>query len=441
MTTKEKVVFDVTTSPYYKDSQFNVLEDYETEFWNIDETISELSYLTHNYFRYYGKFPSKVGKLIIEDRLNTGQIDVDKDFLFDNYEGSGTSLVEAKLKGIDSIGIDISPFAVLASNVKTYNFNVNILSNMWQEIKKEYHNIKDQLTNDEVNIFTEYYFNVRRNLREEFPDVDKWFREVVVEDLAVLKSVLLQLKYSKEREFFSLAFFAIIRRVSMAHDGEVRPHLNPKKRERDVFEAYSKKVDEMLLIMKDWNNATNNKVTSVSKNINNIDESNVREIISHTKTTLNKTLGLVISHPPYLNCFDYIPVYKLKFLWGFGFEEVYGSMDYQTIKSSEIKSYPVNNEKALEKYFEHNKAVYEIVYNQLRENGTLAIVIGDCTVKKKLLPVHKIFIKIMERIGFTVEKVVYRSTHYGLGKYAYNHKADYHGENAEKKEAILFFKK
>ena len=41
-----------------------------------------------------------------------------EDFMLDNFGGSGTSLVEAKLRGINSIGIDISWLSILASKVK-----------------------------------------------------------------------------------------------------------------------------------------------------------------------------------------------------------------------------------------------------------------------------------------------------------------------------------
>ena len=74
---------------------------YEQEFWNINETISGLSYLTHSYFRYYGKFPSKIGKLIIEDLNSRGKISQQNDFILDNYAGSGTTLVESKLHSYD----------------------------------------------------------------------------------------------------------------------------------------------------------------------------------------------------------------------------------------------------------------------------------------------------------------------------------------------------
>ena len=152
-------------------------------------------------------------------------------------------------------------------------------------------------------------------------------------------------------------------------------------------------------------------------------------------------MGAIVSHPPYLNCFDYIPVYKLKFIWADGFEEIFGSMTYEEIKASEIKSYPVSSDESINRYFEHNYRVYKTAFDALKPGGICCIVIGDCTVKKELFSVHKTFIKMLEEIGFTLEKMAYRSTAYGMGRYAYSFRADYSDTKEGKQDAILFFKK
>ena len=137
----KKEPFDLKKNRYYQKSLIDINSlECDKEFWSVDETISELSYLTHDYFRYYGKFPSKIGKMIIEDLINNKVIDSGNDFIIDNYSGSGTSLVEAKLAGIDSIGFDINPFAVLAGRVKTYNYDTRSLRKYWEDMREEISN-------------------------------------------------------------------------------------------------------------------------------------------------------------------------------------------------------------------------------------------------------------------------------------------------------------
>ena len=156
---------------------------------------------------------------------------------------------------------------------------------------------------------------------------------------------------------------------------------------------------------------------------------------------LGKELGAVISHPPYLNCFDYIPVFKLGFMWASGFDDIYQGYDYQQIRQMELRSYPASTPENIEKYFKHNEQVYRNVFANLRHGGSCCIVIGDCTIQNHLFEVHKAFITMMEGIGFATKKIAYRSTAYGTGQYAYKFRADYSEDVNRKKDGVLFFRK
>ena len=104
-----------TIADYIADAQFKVSDFYHTDFLDVSETISELSYLTHDYFRYYGKFPSKIAKYIIETLVTEQKISTEKDFIFDNYNGSGTTMVESKIAGYHSGGIVSKKYLITES--------------------------------------------------------------------------------------------------------------------------------------------------------------------------------------------------------------------------------------------------------------------------------------------------------------------------------------
>lgn len=444
-----KELYVLEHDPYYQKSLLDI-EKYPVEFWDVNETISELSYLTHGYFRYYGKFPSKIGKLIVDDVSSKGAIDPAFDFVLDNYAGSGTTLVEAKLQGFDSYGIDINPFAVLACRVKTRNYNVQELNNYWGNLREEItacnhvffpENAQISFLMDADEIAVEAISQEIERFKADHYDAGKWFSDDAITGLAIIKTLLLSRKYDTVREFFDLAFFSIVRRVSFAYDGEVRPHINKKKRARNVADAYIKKVDEMIAAMVEWNNAASSKVQTDAIICNNADEENVTAFMHSIRSRTGKQLGLVVSHPPYLNCFDYIPVYKLKFMWADRFEEVFGKYPFSEIKKMELKAHPADSYNNVANYFEHNRKVYQAIFDNLKSGGYCCIVIGDCTIREKLFEVHKTFITILEEIGFVTEKISYRSTMYGTGQYAYRHRADYSEDADRKKDGVLFFRK
>ena len=381
--------------------------------WDIPYSIGKLSYLVHSHYRYYGKFPSVVAGQILKQYPPKNY---KKDFILDNFCGSGTSLVEAKLRGINSIGIDISWLSVLASKVKISEINFDYL-----EIELE-----KQLT----------YFKEKSTLYEDIA-IDgfcsKWFSNKAAFDLSIIKDYLKDMKYSPERDFFIVAFIGIVRRVSLAFDGEVRPHINKTKRARDVISAYIKKIKDMIKNQKSFDSLCPNNTTEkilLGDNLN----------LSKNQYLKDKNIYLIISHPPYLNSFNYSPVYNLEFYWGKYFEADYVAKEEINLHKTELKAHPAN-EIVQNKYFEHLKRCYEETYSIQEKNGKLAIVIGDCSRNKKHIPVINKLIDIVKLIGYDLEEINYRTTHYGLGKYAYNHRADYHGNKEEKRDAIIIFRK
>lgn len=376
--------------------------------WDIPHTIRALSYLVHSDYRYYGKFPSVVAGQILEQLPPPSS----EHYVIDNFCGSGTTLVEAKLRNIRSFGIDISWLSMLASNVKTQHLD---LSNVRKELNK---------------LVLWFENNIETIEGPNDPFVEKWFSFIATRDLFAIQLYLKKMESSKLRDFLIIAFIGIVRRVSKAYDGEVRPHINKAKKQRDVISAFSKKVNDMLKDHFEFQQLTKYTVEAqcfLGNNLSLPDRFN------------DGKCYLIISHPPYLNSFNYAPVFSLEFYWGKVFEEEYGN-GVSGLYKSEMKAHPAN-EQITEAYFEHLKKCYEESYRIQQKGAYLAIVIGDCTRNKKLISVIDKTIELVEAIGYKLVELNYRTTHYGLGKYAYSHRADYHGDSVEKKDGIIIFMK
>ncbi len=73
----------------------------------------ESNYLTHGLHRFKGKFyPQLARALLNHAKVSPG------DLVVDPFAGSGTSLVEAWLLGVDALGFDVNPLAVLIARTK-----------------------------------------------------------------------------------------------------------------------------------------------------------------------------------------------------------------------------------------------------------------------------------------------------------------------------------
>lgn len=376
--------------------------------WDIPFTISELSYLVHSHYRYYGKFPSVVAGQLLEDYPPPSS----EHYVLDNFCGSGTTLVEAKIRGIRSYGVDISWLSCLASNVKSNDIDLMSVKSELQKVIQKFNG---------------------RVLGARAPEdsfVAKWFNQEAARDLFVLQQIILELSSSKTRDFLLVAYLGIVRRVSKAFDGEVRPHVNKDKKQRNVLDAFSKKVMDMCSDHHDFMALLTSKSVTAKCMVGDN-----RRLPDHFD---DGKCYLAISHPPYLNSFNYTPVYSLEFYWGAPFEPSYTGGG-KNLHKQELTAHPAN-ERITESYFEHLKCCYQETYRIQREGSYLAVVIGDCTRDGKLVPVLDRTIQIVESIGYKSHEYNYRTTHYGLGKYAYKHRADYHGQ-ADKKDGILIFRK
>lgn len=373
--------------------------------WDVPFTIRQLSYLTHSHFRYYGKFPSVVAGKIIDDHYDKKT----KRPIYDNFCGSGTTLVESKIRGIEAYGSDVSWLSIMASNVKTTFVDLKKVSKLLE-----------QITNDAKKLSINIEFDDRSS---------KWFNLKEFENLHRLKTVLLSHKKSDEIKFLICAYIAIIRRISKAHDGEVRPHVNQKKRQREVFSTYEKKVNDMIKDHKNFQHVV--KKESIA-NCFFADATKAKDLYSY------KSPSLIISHPPYLNAFNYAPVFVLEYLIAFDFENYF--VDDKSLYKEEIKAHPAN-EKITEQYFKLLNESYKNCNRLQKKGDKLAVVIGDCTRYGEIIKVIERLIIDVEKIGYKLIEINYRTTHYGAGKYAYSDRADYHSEKEQKRDGIIVFTK
>ena len=81
--------------------------------WSFsDKTRKDTAYITHGYHRYPAKFIPQIVSRLAEKYTKEG------DLIVDPFGGCGTTLVESKVMGRPSVGVDINPVAVLITKAK-----------------------------------------------------------------------------------------------------------------------------------------------------------------------------------------------------------------------------------------------------------------------------------------------------------------------------------
>jgi DNA modification methylase len=159
--------------------------------------------LTHCYHNYPAMMIPQVAERILTEYGAQAAL------LFDPYCGTGTSLVEANLKGINAVGTDLNPLARLIAQTKTAKINLQILDLY----------LKD---------FSDYLFSLMFKLDKvsvvipQVKNLDFWFDKSVQEKLAVIKEFILQISDNDVANFFKVAFSETVRESSWTRNSEFK---------------------------------------------------------------------------------------------------------------------------------------------------------------------------------------------------------------------------
>jgi tRNA G10 N-methylase Trm11 len=244
-----------------------------------DFKLHDTQYLTHGFHSYPAKMiPQIAGKLIAEFGKNAT-------VLFDPFCGTGTSLVEAKIRNINGIGFDLNPLALLIAEAKTTRIEKTILS-------KNLH---------AFNKFDFSFINASIEKSNFIPkissNIDYWFSRKVQKELGLIKYYIeTQINNEDVKRFFEVAFSLTIRECSWTRNDEFKLYRMPEEKIKlfnpDVFSFFQNILNRNFLKLIDFNNLiSNDKQTKLYK-INSCN------YISQ-KVLKDNSVDIVVTSPPY----------------------------------------------------------------------------------------------------------------------------------------------
>lgn len=350
---------------------------------------------THGMFKYPCKFIPEIPRWGINTYLSEK-----RGVIFDPFSGSGTTLLEANINGIDAYGTEIDDIAKLIIKVKT-----TVLSPEQIELlEQHYSEILNTIVRDDVELFI-----------PEIANLEHWFSETTINQLGRMKVYIENITDVDVCDFFKLCMVSIIKRVSNADDTSPKPYVsskvikNPPTVEKEftsVFRRYKTMMQELLQVKKMGNT----------------------EIVQGDALEFSVPLGidLAITSPPYINAFDYGRTMRLENLWlatlteemlrkkksqYVGTEKINTKKEKNELgilkKSALLKEYyeqivEQDEKRALivKKFFEDMEYNLHCVYSQMNVGGKYVIVIGNSTIRKVNIESWRVIEEIANKIGF-----------------------------------------
>lgn len=341
--------------------------------------------------------------------------------LLDPFCGSGSSLVEARIKGLSSYGVDINPLARLIAKVKTTLINPDIVQKYISKLKSEIDNA--------------YFSNSFSTDNFEIPNfngngIEFWFKKEVIKNLSLLKNLILKISENNRdiRNLFLVSFSYTVRECSNTRSGEFKLYRIPEEKlnnhNPDVFKTFIEKLNYNY-------QAINNFYKECKKqNGNNIWVKILNEDTRQKTSIPEKSIDLIVTSPPYgdsRTTVAYGQYSKLSSEW-LGLNnnkkdidkislggQIVNSLENQLGSESlntSLKDITEQDEKrareVLSFYIDLDKCLAEIK-RVMKPKGYVCMVVGNRTVKGVQIPTDKILVELSYKYGIIHKETIIRN--------------------------------
>lgn len=266
--------------------------------WDFaDLKQADRQYGVHSFHHYTAKFIPQIPSRIIQYYAHKNSVVVDP------FMGSGTTLVEAKLHGCHSYGLDTNPMALKITRAKTLKLTKDRL----EEIDDAILRLADAKKN----------FNLSKGMAdiELFPGSNQWFRNDVSQMLYGVIGIVRD--YSPDvRNFLEVGYSNLLKGMSNARMDSVTPVLpeepiyidrkhyyrevNNLTRDIPVFGRILTHFRKMRKAIIEFNQETDDKLVCESMMA---DARKLSKFVDHC--------DLVITSPPYWSAQNYGDIHKL----------------------------------------------------------------------------------------------------------------------------------
>lgn len=256
-------------------------------------------HLTHNIHRYSGKFIPQIASRAIALLTIPGEL------VLDPYCGSGTTLVEAALLGRKSLGIDLSPLAVLIARTKVTPVPTTDLNSVRRELSEALAQLDSFEDMPLFQASSTPNFELQRDPRMNDNWFRKWFDPKILGDLILIDQSIDRVADARVRNIARVAFSDILRKSSNAHSGypNVMFDRNAPERMRPL-RPFLKALDRVCEM-----------VTSLGRTGGLWEDVRV-ELGSATSLCIDdSSVDAVVTHPPYIGSIPYAEYGALSLKW------------------------------------------------------------------------------------------------------------------------------
>ncbi len=393
----------------------------ESEDWTFLEYSTKQH--THGFHLYPARMHPQIAKRLITKYAKPNQV------VFDPFMGSGGVLVESLIHGNNTVGIDINPFAVLLSKVKTTPIEGQKLTKIFDKL---INSSKSDLTNKIPHDVAP---------KSKSLDLDFWYKKDVLNKLKILKHHIFDLRDDDVKDFFKICFSLTSRKCSNQRNSIYKIYrMNSKDLESfnpNVFDVFAdvckKNIIGMDNFVSEKKNAKAFPILGDSRNIESSFSKIPDSVLDDDKA------HLVVTSPPYgdhSTTVAYGQFSKHLGLWlelpeeqllavdkvGLGgrkkdFAELESDLLDETIQQVEHNDKQItkkaNNPSRAQDvfafFFDLDSCLNQISQNLKKGKSHCCFVVANRTVRRVKIPTDEIIVELAKKYGFTHTQTIYRT--------------------------------
>lgn len=381
---------------------------------------------THGFHLYPARMHPEIAKRLIAKYASDT-----KKVVFDPFMGSGGVLVESLLHGNNAIGIDVNPFAILLSKVKTTPIDSKRLQRAYVKIAA-----------NSVSDYTSE-MDYQNEPKSKSLNLNFWYDKDVIKKLQILKHHIFAISDKDIRDFFKVCFSLTSRKASYQRNSIYKIYRISQEDlaafKSDVFAIFSDVCSKNIKNMQKFADVvqSNAKAFPLLGDTRNIKESFAKipsEILDSGKA------HLVVTSPPYgdhRTTVAYGQFSKHPGLWlelpeeqlldvdstGLGgkkrgdFADLGSPLLEKTIaqvekNDKEITKKTNNPYRAADvfAYFYDLDGCFEQISTVLKKGSShCCFVVANRTVRRVRIPTDEIIIEMAKKHGFRHKETIYRT--------------------------------
>ena len=366
--------------------------------WSFaDKSRKETSYLTHGYHRYPAKFIPQIVSRLAEKYTKEG------DLVVDPFGGCGTTLVESKVMGRSSVGVDINPVANLITKVKITPIGLLTLEEAFVELK---------------NRFSFYSPATQTNVPEH-ERINYWFKPEEKNKLAFIFTEISKVKDEDIRDFFYCGFSNILKNCSIWLQKSNKPTRDLKKTPSEPFRTFSRQIKKML--------KGNAEFFTLLEKRGFLETSCAMYCADARDIPVEEgSVSLIVTSPPYVTSYEYADLHQLTALW-FEYTENLSDFRRRFIGSAyhNNKEFHLNSSiaenikrqlldksektaKGVAAYFGEMSQAFGEMKRILKRGSRTCIVIGNTSLKGVKILNAEVFVEQLQNLGFGVDDIIKR---------------------------------